>query len=274
MNGGLIEGFKKIYTGSNAWKIHLWIFGLTLVMSIVLCYAGTQIEVPAGKTLNEAMLYKYFVTQDPVLGIIYLIAILLLCGYLFNTIHNMIKFFSLKLADEDAKNYNIFPNLNIIEILKVIPKLIAVGIIWIIYLGIFITICLLAAAVIKVKLFTFLVILALLLVVTPIYTMILTKFCENYEIKSVINPLCAVDILKNTFLPVWWLTLRMIFLVIIITVITILIAFILAIFFRFIGEVMIDGILTVIACYAFLISYFAYYYNCAYIYDSKLKNRE
>lgn len=274
MNGGLIEGLKKIYTGTNAWKIHLWIFGLTLVMSIILCYAGTQIEVPAGKTLNEAMLYKYFTTQDPILGVIYLIAVLLLSGYLFNTIHNMVKFFSLKQPDQEGKNYDIFPNLNIIEILKVLPKIIVVFILWIFYLTIFITICLLATAIIKAKLFTVLVLFAIIFAITPIYAMVITRFCENYEIKSVVNPLCAINILKNTFLPVWWLIIRVLLLILLVSVITILIAFILAIFFRFIGDPMIEGILTVIICYSLIICYFAYYYGCAYIYDKKLKNSE
>lgn len=274
MNGGLIEGLKKIYTGSNAWKIHLWIFGLTLVMSIVLCYAGTQIEVPAGKHLNELMLGKYFITEEPVLGIIYLIATLLLSGYLFNTVHNMVKFFSLNLTDEEAKQYNIFPALNITEILKVLPKLIVVGLLWIFYMTVFITICILATSVIKAKLFSVLVLFASILVIIPVYSMVFTKFCENYEIKSVVNPLCAIDILKKTFIPLWWLIVRTLLFVLILAAITILFAFILAIFFRFIGEPVIEGILTVIIFYALIICYFAYYYGCANIYNKKLKNSE
>lgn len=274
MNGGLIEGLKKIYTGSNAWKIHLWIFGLTLVMSIIICYTGAQIEVPAGKTLNELMFLEYFITQDPISGIILLIAILLLCGYMFNTINNMIKFFSLKQPDEEGKNYDIFPNLNIIEILKVLPKFIVVLLLWIIYLTIFTTICLLASAIIKVKLFKILLWIAFVIVCNPIFPIVLTKFSENYEIKSVANPLFAINILKNTFLPVWWLTIKAGLLNFLTFVIAILIAFILAIFFRFLGKLVIDCIVGVIICYTASIIQFAYYYGCANIYNKKLKNSE
>lgn len=282
MNGGLFEGIKKLFCGKDTWKAHLWIISLAFFISAILFYVSTQVTVPEGKQLTEKMIYAYLFKKEPILGVLYVIFTFSISGYFILTINNAIKHIKTFIHnDENAKGVGILPQFSIIEILKILPKLIGLGLVWFIYMGlIFLVLCggtiKLMASYNSLILNTLALssILTIAIISSGLLPVIFTQFAENYEVKPLLNPLCTIKILQKTFLPILWLMIKFCGVVMLIGILLILISFINAIclYHIYLGRELTEFIVLFVGYYLIWLISFAFYYSCAFIYCKKLKN--
>ena len=200
MSGGYLEGFKKIYSGKNVLKSHLFLFALFVGLSIPSVIATLNVN-----STNKEQLYNYIYIQHPDLGIVTILFSLLLNLYCVHFIHKALKFQIWKDTEQNEeriKAFPIMPDINF-NFFKPLGKCILFWIIWLIYASIAPGIIILLFAVpygpaIVHKFISFTVIIyALFLAFTMPYVVI--NFQKYFSVKEVVSPLITFDIIQRTF---------------------------------------------------------------------------
>ena len=133
MSGGYLEGFKKIYSGKNVLKSHLFLFALFVGLSIPSVIATLNVN-----STNKEQLYNYIYIQHPDLGIVTILFSLLLNLYCVHFIHKALKFQIWKDTEQNEeriKAFPIMPDINF-NFFKPLGKCILFWIIWLIYASI------------------------------------------------------------------------------------------------------------------------------------------
>ncbi len=200
MSGGIIEGFKKLFTGKNILAKHTFLVILSLL--IALPAAISNINTQAGQTVDT---YKYMYIEYPLLGLVTLVVSYIWGLYFIHFLHNSIKYFVWKSTQTDENKVNaldIMPEING-KLFSHFWEYVAMTIIWLIYIILYIAItvilgCILAASGLTAlgiaACIVLLIVLSFICLISMPY--IFTNFAKNYELKGNLNPL-----LLFTYLP-------------------------------------------------------------------------
>ncbi len=289
MSGGYLEGFKKIYSGKNVLKSHLFLFALFVGLSIPSVIATLNVN-----STNKEQLYNYIYIQHPVLGIVTILFSLLLNLYCVHFIHKALKFQIWKDTEQNEeriKAFPIMPDINF-NFFKPLGKCILFWIIWLIYASIAPGILIInlafafafayGSAIVN-KFISFAVIIyALFLAFTMPY--VVTKFAKNFSVKEVLSPLITFDIIKRSFKETAIVFLKYIGILILFISAILAITIMFLIFISIILAVMktansafifkspaILTIMTAIYMYLGSIIGFVFYYVIAEIYHAKIE---
>lgn len=282
MAGGFFEGFKKIYTGKNIFPKHLFLFLLSLLVSLPCAIAAL-----ANNSGSQADIYRYIYLEYPLLGIICTIISLIIGLYMIHFMHNSIKYLIWKDTQSDEEKINaldIMPDINL-KLFNHFWKWIGFCIIWIIYMIVFILLvvssCFIPGFKIGGIILTFFAIFTIYLTVPFIFT----SFAKNYSIKENISPLLMFTYLPKIFTSAIVLYLKFIGIsilyCIVSSIITFTIFFIIGLIAGLSGyglhsasniteNVCLITLITSIMLYFSLIIGLAFYYAVANIYHQKI----
>lgn len=273
MNGGLFEGIKKFYTSPNSLKINGIILLLTVLISTITIYDYLQIPpdvIAEGGSNVDIMFYKYLILDKPLMGLAMLVLSFINGAYIMNFANkNIQRSTAYLMNEENIENTGILPDFKISDLLKPLLGMITVLLVWIICLILVAATGFFILFLIKIRLliesFTWI----LYLIFIPTYLILLTKFAENYEIKTVLNPVNAFKIIKKTYLPVLWLIIKFIGLAAIMGIITLAITFVLAFFLYNVEKAYLLYIAIIMFLYLLSVSIFALYYGSTFIFSKK-----
>ncbi len=204
MSGGIIEGIKKCYTGNNVITKHIFLFIISLLVSIPSVIAAMNTNG------NDSELYRYIYIQYPLLGIVSFIGSVMLGLYMIHFLRNTLKFCIWKDKQTDKEKINalqIMPEIDKYLFFK-FGNIIIYWVIWLVML-IAIVICTAILCIIPnggfIAIPLFLIFILAFALAMPL---ILCGFVKDFSIKQNINPLLIFKYLAKTLLPITILDLK------------------------------------------------------------------
>ena len=273
MNGGLIEGLKKIYCGKDVLKIHLFILLIAAVTILPFSFVKGDID-----TSSNIATIKQLAEVGPWAVILYIGGLFFLGIYTIHFTHNALKFFLW--ADhqdnpEKIKSLDMTPKFD-----KNIMEHSGQIVLYYIYL-----ICLIFIIILPVALVAWipilgwgiLILVALIISISAPY--LIVGFSKNYKISGNISPALLIQYFPQVFLPTIVLGLKMFLLVICGTIMGVIIAFSIGLIIGLLQLEMLKTFGTFLAgtilFYIFYITTLAYQYALAYIYYDRIElNKE
>lgn len=199
MAGGFLEGFKKIYTGKNIFAKHMYLVLLSLLISLP-CSIATLNNEYSG---SQSDIYRYIYVEYPLLGILCTIISLAIGIYIIHFMHNSLKYLVWKDNQTDEEKVNaldIMPEINL-KMFKHFWKWIGFGIVWGIYIILFVILALLSCFIPGFHIPGIVLLLAIMVSIYFSIPFILMSFAKNYTTKGNFSPLLLFTYLPKIFLP-------------------------------------------------------------------------
>lgn len=221
MAGGFIEGFKKIYSGKNIFAKHILLVLLSLIISLVSSIASINANG------EKAAAYEYMYVQNPILGIITLVAGVVIGLYLIHFMHNSLKYLVWKDTQTDAekvKAFDIMPEVDG-KIFSHFGKYLGFGILWCIYMTVLLILGVATCFIPGFHIGGIIISVILFLIIYLSIPFIFISFAKNYTIKGNISPLLLFSYLPKIALPATVLYLKFLGVMILYCIASVIIAF-------------------------------------------------
>lgn len=269
MNGGLIEGLKKLYIGNDVLKRHLFI--LLIAVITVIPFAFVQGEVDTSSNLATL---KQLAEVGPWAVILYLGGLFFLGLYAVHFTHNALKFFLWADHQDDpekTKSLDIAPKFD-----KNIMNHAGNILIYYICLMVVLFIVILPVALvawIPIIGWGLLILVALVISISAPYLVV--GFSKNYDMSKNISPTLLFQYFPQIFLPTLVLGIKMFVLWIGAFIGGLILAFIIGAAFSAFHEGFVTCIAASVMLYILYIVTLAYQYAIAYIYYDRIElNKE
>ena len=251
MAGGLIEGFQKLFKGKNVWAKHM--------MLLLLC------SISGGATFIIETI-EGSIALKIVLFLVSMIASLVLLAYTTQFTHNAIKFCEYRDNEENTekvKAIQIMPKFDS-NLFNHIGQIIGFYLLWGIVM---LCICLLMCIpLLNILLCIPFIIFNIVLIFT--WPRLITRFADSFKITENVSLIKVFTYLPKVFLPMLWLIVRLLLIWIPVIAIFALIMYVAK------DNVVILGITALLYAYCMMLITYAYNYELANIYYSKIKIEE